>query len=137
MKNWKKLVLTCILGTGISLGIGGIILPTFNLIPIAYAAETVPMEDTWILSDGAVQYYLKGGTLQFNRPTQAMRESGAYSFRAKIVCVYPNGSYTIHQYRMSSKGAICVSIDGGPIMVVDSNSIYAQIYNVICNTYVI
>ena len=137
MKTWKKLVLTCTLGTGVFFGIGGMILPTCNLIPFTYAAEAVPMEDTWILSDGDTQYYLKGDTLQFRSPTPAMRESGSYSFQADIICVYPDGSYETHQYAMASKGAISVSIDGNPGMLVDSNSIYAQLYHVICHTYII
>ncbi|WP_375168591.1 hypothetical protein [Megasphaera elsdenii] len=102
----------------------------------SYAAEAVPMEDTWILSYGDNQYYLKGGTLQIRQPTREVRASGAYSFQAKIICVYPDGSYETHRYRMSSKGALGVSIDGAPSMVVDSGSLYAQLYNAIGNKYV-
>lgn len=136
MKRWKKVVLTCVLGVGISCGIGGIAPQNLLFISPAYAAEAAPMEDTWILSDGDNQYYLKGGTLQFRQPTWEVRESGAYSFRAKITCVYPDGSYETHQYRMASKGALGVSVDGGPTMVVDSDSVYAQLYHVIGSRYI-
>lgn len=136
MKRWKKAILTCMLGVGISFGIGGIAPQNLFLISPVYAAEAVPMEDTWILSYGGNQYYLKGGTLQFRQPTWENREAGVYSFQAKIVCVYPDGSYETHQYRMASKGALGVSIDGGPTRVVDSGSLYAQLYNAIGNKYV-
>ncbi|MFV0618824.1 hypothetical protein ACE418_13110 [Megasphaera sp. WILCCON 0056] len=136
MKRWKKVILTCMLGMGISFGIGGIAPQNMLFISPAYAAEAIPMEDTWLLSYGDNQYYLKGGTLQFRQPTREVRASGAYSFQAKIICVYPDGSYETHQYRMASKGALGVSIDGGPTTVVDSDSLYAQLYNAIGNKYV-
>lgn len=141
MKTWKKLALTCTLGMGVFFGVDGMVLPTYHFIPLTYAAEAVPMEDTWIASDGDTQYYLKGGTLQFDRPTYAMmrmmREAGAYSFRAEIISVYPDGSSETHQYYMASKGAIGVSIDGSRIMLVDPDSIYGQIYAVVRDTYII
>ena len=75
MKRWKKAILTCMLGVGISFGIGGIAPQNLFLISPVYAAEAVPMEDTWILSYGDNQYYLKGGTLQFRQPTWENREA--------------------------------------------------------------
>ena len=129
----EKVILTCMLGMGISFVIGGIAPQNLFFISPSYAAEAVPMEDTWILS---YSYYLKGGTLQIRQPTREVRASGAYSFQAKIICVYPDGSYETHRYRMSSKGALGVSIDGAPSMVVDSGSLYAQLYNAIGNKYV-
>lgn len=136
MKRMKKVVLACLLGMGLSLGGSEIVPSIFPYISPVHAAEVAPMEDTWILSDGGNQYYLKGGTLQFSQPTWAVRESGAYSFQAKITCVYPDGRYETHQYRMASKGAIGVSIDGGSTIVVDSGSVYSRLFDVICSKYI-
>lgn len=136
MKSMKKVALACLVGIGMSFLGSGIAPSMFSYVSTVYAAEAVPMEDTWILSDGGNQYYLKGGTLQFRQPTWAVRESGAYSFQAKITCVYPDGRYETHQYRMVSKGALGVSIDGGSMMVVDSGSVYSRLYDVICSKYI-
>ena len=65
-----------------------------------------------------------------------MRLSGAYSFRARIAIVYEDGSAEVHNIRMASKGALGLSIDGGPMELVDSDSVYAEIYHTIVNRYI-
>lgn len=129
MKHLHKLVLVGLTGIIFPL-ISAIVDPqTTSIFPSVYAAESAPMVDTWILSDEGRQYYIKGGTLRFDRATRAVRESGAYSFTAQIICVYPNGYYTVNHYRMASKGITAVSIDGGPMMGVSDGSIYDRIYH--------
>ena len=134
MKHWERVALTCVLGTGIFFGVGGMApnsLVTLQPVPVAEAAA-----DTWLASDGSTQYYLKGGTLQYRQPTRDMRLSGAYSFRARIAIVYEDGSAEVHNIRMASKGALGLSIDGGPMELVDSDSVYAEIYHNIVNRYI-
>lgn len=46
----EKVILTCMLGMGISFVIGGIAPQNLFFISPSYTAEAVPMEDTWILS---------------------------------------------------------------------------------------
>lgn len=135
MKSLHKLVLVGLTGIIFPL-ISAIVAPqTTSVFPSVYAAESAPMVDTWILSDEGRQYYIKGGTLRFAPATWAVRESGAYSFTAQIICVYPNGYYTVNHYRMAAKGAIGVSVDGGPVMVVSNDSIYGRIYHEVRDRY--
>lgn len=134
MKHWERVALTCVLGTGIFFGVGGMApnsLVTLQPVPVAEAAA-----DTWLASDGSTQYYLKGGTLQYRQPTMDMRESGAYSFRARIAMVYADGSAEVHNIRMARKGMLGLSIDGGPMEPVDSDSVYAEIYNTIVDQFI-
>ena len=65
-----------------------------------------------------------------------MRESGAYSFRARIAMVYADGSAEVHNIRMARKGMLGLSIDGGPMEPVDSDSVYAEIYNTIVDQFI-
>lgn len=44
-------------------------------------------------------------------------------------------NYTVNHYRMAAKGAIGVSIDGGPVMVVSNDSIYGRIYHEVRDRY--
>lgn len=134
MKRWEKLALTCVLGTGIFFGVGGLAPHSFATLQPVSVAEAAA--DTWLASDGSTQYYLKGGTLQYRQPTRDMRLSGAYSFRARIAIVYEDGSAEVHNIRMASKGALGLSIDGGPMELVDSDSVYAEIYHTIVNRYI-
>lgn len=134
MKRWEKLALTCVLGTGIFFGVGGLAPHSFATLQPVSVAEAAA--DTWLASDGSTQYYLKGGTLQYRQPTRDTRESGAYSFRARIAIVYEDGSAEVHNIRMASKGALGLSIDGGPMELVDSDSVYAEIYHTIVNRYI-
>ncbi len=134
MKHWERVSLTGVLGTGNYFGVGGMApnsLVTLQPVPVAEAAA-----DTWLASDGSTQYYLKGGTLQYRQPTRDTRESGAYSFRARIAIVYEDGSAEVHNIRMASKGVVVLSIDGGPREVVDSDSVYAEIYNTIVDQFI-
>lgn len=134
MKHWERVALTCVLGTGIFFGVGGMApnsLVTLQPVPVAEAAA-----DTWLASDGSTQYYLKGGTLQYRQPTRDTRESGAYSFRARIAIVYEDGSAEVHNIRMASKGVVVLSIDGGPRERVDPDSVYAEIYHTIVHRYI-
>lgn len=108
---------------------------TMNIVPLVHAAEPAPMVDTWILSDGGNQYYIKGGTLDFDAPTYAVRESEAYSFTAQIICVYPNGRYTVNHYNMYAKGTVVVSIDGGRFVSSPPGSIYDRLWNAVVDKY--
>ena len=134
MKRWEKLALTCVLGTGIFFGVGGLAPHSFATLQPVSVAEAAA--DTWLASDGSTQYYLKGGTLQYRQPTRDTRESGAYSFRARIAIVYEDGSAEVHNIRMASKGALGLSIDGGPMELVDSDSVNAEIYHTNVNRYI-
>ena len=134
MKRWERVALTCVLGTGIFFGVGGLAPHSFATLHPVSVAEAAA--DTWLASDGSTQYYLKGGTLQYRQPTRDTRESGAYSFRARIAIVYEDGSAEVHNIRMASKGAVGLSIDGGPMEPVDSDSVYAEIYNTIVDQFI-
>ena len=136
MKKWERVLVASLFAVEISCGLEGIVPGNPVAMPAAYAREAAPVRDTWLLSDGDVQYYLKGGTLQYRQPTRDMRLSGAYSFTAKIASVYADGSSETHWYRMRSKGMIGVSIDGGSTFGADPHSVYEALFNTIVSRFI-
>ena len=53
MKRWERVALTCVLGTGIFFGVGGMAPHSFATLQPVSVAEAAA--DTWLASDGSTQ----------------------------------------------------------------------------------
>lgn len=120
---------------GITLLVGGFILaPVYmpGTSVTVLAAAPLPQRDTYICSWNGEQYYIKGNSLQIIWPNH----EAAASFKAVIICVYPDGSHESHQCYFTSKGMTAVSVDNSSLQPVGQGSLAHRIYWTVCDTYI-
>lgn len=94
----------------------------------AYAAT--PSNDTWVMTYGENNYYVKAKTLEL---IGGYNPDAGVSFRAVVIAVPKNNpnNASYDRYEFLSKGMLSVSINGGSSFLASDNDFYSKLYGAI------